>query len=248
MNEEKFHDDFYNGAVDKIFSSSLYQLLLNDQRDFLFNHSKGCQNGAILSVACGDGVRELGLSDRVHSLVGIDISAVAIDKARSAAQKSNIDHFKFVVADARSLENYQEHFDTIWCCGFLHHLTEDVYTEQFNSLWRALKHGGRLITSDPNALRLVNVFKVFFRKKYNAFHSPDERELKPGDVVMQFKKAQFENIQVSYSNFFISPLAWLFPKIPKSVATVLFYFDRLLTRIPLFNRLSSGCFVVGEKK
>src|SRR5258708_6709582 len=61
----------------------------------------------ILDCACGIGTQTLGLAQRGHALVGVDLSGGAIARARREAQQRNLS-IQFKIADMRDLSSLAE--------------------------------------------------------------------------------------------------------------------------------------------
>ena len=61
----------------------------------------------ILDCACGIGTQSLGLAQRGHALVGVDLSELAIGRARREAQQRNLS-IQFKMADMRDLSSVSE--------------------------------------------------------------------------------------------------------------------------------------------
>ena len=73
---------------------------------------------------------------------GIDITPKMIDVARS----KNLNGAEFVVGDCENLPFEDNSFDAIICCESFHHYPN--VQDFFNSVYRCLKPGGRLILRD----------------------------------------------------------------------------------------------------
>jgi hypothetical protein len=101
---------------------------------------------------------------------------------------------------------------------------------------------------DPNARRIINVFKGLFRDKYDRFHSPDERELDPATLCAVFRSAGFQDITVRHPDFFLNPLAWLFPDLPPVVVRLASKVDSALASTPLLRSFSSSFSLVAKKR
>lgn len=68
---------------------------------FLARELSDLEPGTGLDVACGEGRNALWLAERGWRMIGVDFSAVAIDKARAIAARRHLD-VSFEVADARA--------------------------------------------------------------------------------------------------------------------------------------------------
>lgn len=245
MDERQFHDAFYDGEAERIFSSRLYRQLLDLHVKFLQEVTP--HGGRVLSVGCGDGRRELAMARSAGQIVGLDASPVAIERARQRARRLAIYNVEFQVGDAELLEGrFGSPFDAVWCAGVLHHLPDRQLATVLCSTASALKAGGRFVSMDPNAGRAVNVFKPLFRREYDRYHSAGERELKPKDIVEKLEAAGFRQVEIRFTDSFISPLAWLFPRLTAPFAPLLARLDQLLVKIPVVKEMSSGFAAIAQ--
>lgn len=247
MSERDYHDQFYGADAERIFSSPLYRALLEAHAGFLAAATPGLAGARVLSLGCGDGRRELAMAPAVGEIVGIDLSPVAIDLASRRAAELGLTNVRFEVGDSVQLPAGWQGFDAVWCAGILHHLSDAEMPALLGAARGALRSGGRFISMDPNARRAVNLFKPVFRGAYDRHHSADERELRPDAVARLVASVGFADVEVRYTDAFISPLAWLFPRLTAPLAPALAGLDRLLVRAPLICRLSSGFAVLARR-
>jgi SAM-dependent methyltransferase len=246
--EQQFHDDFYGGEAEQIFSSPLYRQLIARHVEFLRAATPGLSAARVLSLGCGDGYRELAMAPYADRVVGIDLSPVAIARARQRAAALGVTNVLFQVGDVeRIAEQVEGAIDVVWCAGVLHHLTRAQSLALLRTARAVLVPDGSFVSMDPNAGRAVNLFKPFFRRAYARYHSDDERELRPARVAEMIAAAGFDAVEVRYTDAFISPLAWLFPRLPAPLAPLLARLDRLWVRLPVVRRLSSGFAVVARR-
>jgi len=241
MDERDFHDQFYDGAAERIFSSRLYRELLALHVKFLVEVTPGLASARVLSVGCGDGRRELAIAASAGQVVGFDLSGMAIQRARQRAAAMGVRNVEFYVGDVDGMERrFHSQFDAIWCAGVLHHLPDPRIAALLRASRSALRAGGRFVSMDPSAQRAVNVFKPFLRRTYDRYHSPGERELRPSAIVEMLESAGFHEVEVRFTDSFISPLAWAFPRLTEPFAPLLARLDQLLVKIPVVRRGSSG--------
>ena len=85
--------------------------------------------GRVLDVGCGTGEHALLAASLGHETVGVDISVRAIELARTKASERGL-AARFVVADALSLADLGEQFETVLDCG-LFHVLEDSERERY---------------------------------------------------------------------------------------------------------------------
>jgi cyclopropane fatty-acyl-phospholipid synthase-like methyltransferase len=98
--------------------------------------------GRVLDVGCGTGEHALLAASLGHDAVGVDLSARAIDLARTKATERGI-AARFVVADALRLADLGERFDTVLDCGLFHVLDDDERERYADSLAEVVPAGGR---------------------------------------------------------------------------------------------------------
>jgi SAM-dependent methyltransferase len=103
----------------------------------------------ILDCACGIGTQTLGLAGRGHALVGTDISAAAIARARREAQQRSLS-IQFEVADMRDLSCVSiSGFDVVLAAdnALPHLLTEQDLARAVQQIFGKLSPGGLFVAS-----------------------------------------------------------------------------------------------------
>lgn len=120
----------------------------------------------ILDVGCGNGALTLPLASCGHTVLGIDISAEAIEKARGV---NVFDNVSFEVRNLiESPLNMQ--FDVIICSEVLEHLSNPV--PLIRAMEHELKPDGRLFITVPNGYGLREVMgRAEHRLRENRFLS-----------------------------------------------------------------------------
>lgn len=110
----------------------------------------------ILDVGCGGGTDAVYLASLGHRVVGIDISAIAISRARAAAAEApRRDDIEFHTCDiAQPLPFDRNSFDVVYSHLALHYFDSTVTRMVFAGLHRACRAGGILFaavksTNDP---------------------------------------------------------------------------------------------------
>lgn len=104
------------------------------------------KDAKILDLGCGSGKMLFCLRKNGYSNVsGVDISSEQVELARQVNSNVTLgDVFEFIEGKAAE-------YDLILAQNIIEHLTKDSAFELLDSCFRALKPGGRLILSTPNA-------------------------------------------------------------------------------------------------
>jgi SAM-dependent methyltransferase len=98
--------------------------------------------GRVLDPGCGTGEHALLAGSLGHEVVGVDLSAKAIELAVTKAFERGI-KAQFVAGDALRLVDLGEQFDTVLDCGLFHVLDDDERTLYVDSLAAVVPLGGR---------------------------------------------------------------------------------------------------------
>lgn len=102
----------------------------------------------ILEYGCGQGEASLIIARKYNpgSIVGIDLSEVAVDHARAEATRLGLENISFKAMNAENLEFSDDEFDLVCGFGILHHLDLEVASRQ---LARVLRPNGTCIFLEP---------------------------------------------------------------------------------------------------
>ncbi|VBA36090.1 Tellurite methyltransferase [Mycobacterium attenuatum] len=95
----------------------------------------------VLDAGCGVAELSLALAESGHTVVGVDISATAIAKARQAAKKRGLRTARFVQCDITSLTGYDERFNTVIDSTLFHSLPVEARQGYIRSVYRAAAPG-----------------------------------------------------------------------------------------------------------
>ena len=233
MNEREYHDAHYEVEA-RLFETPLFRRVhARAARQFLRATGAGRAHRA-LSLGCGDGSIERLLAPHVGSVVGVDISPVAIAQAR-------IKSAAFANLSFQSGERWPEGpYDVVAAFAFLHHLDDAAIRATLRAARAALRPGGVFYSSDPSSRRAVALFRGLVRGAYERYHSPDERELDPDVLVEVANRAGFSKVKSGYTDYFLGPLAWLAPGTPRALAVALEGLDSVTLHVPLVRRYASS--------
>jgi ubiquinone/menaquinone biosynthesis C-methylase UbiE len=104
----------------------------------------------LLDVGCGGGQSAIRLKEIYPhlQLVGIDLSADQITRARQRAQCRGYE-LQFEVADAQSLPFPAASFDVVYSFGSAKHWPDPL--RGFSECWRVLRSGGELLVADATS-------------------------------------------------------------------------------------------------
>ncbi len=112
------------------------------QEAFVALAQAGRIDGSVLDVGCGTGENAIFLAQRGHRTLGIDLSRVAIDRARAKA-RARRSPAEFAVGDALDLTPLGRAFDTVIDSGLFHAFEDDERPTFVHSLRAVLPVGGR---------------------------------------------------------------------------------------------------------
>jgi len=115
MNNEKLYNDLYK---DWTFENQTYTRMSEKERivlNKLFEKTNFKQGATVLDVGCGIGWKSHLLSKMGFKVTGIDISDVAIDKAKQYWGKNEID---FKVSDLTRNNALDQQFDIVFASSF----------------------------------------------------------------------------------------------------------------------------------
>jgi SAM-dependent methyltransferase len=103
----------------------------------------GALAGQVLDVGCGTGEQTLLAASSGAQTLGVDVSPVAIERARGKAADRGIEA-RFEVADALNLGDLGLTFDTVIDSGLFHVFDDASRAKYVASLASVLRPGGRL--------------------------------------------------------------------------------------------------------
>jgi cyclopropane fatty-acyl-phospholipid synthase-like methyltransferase len=97
----------------------------------------------VLDVACGEGRNSVWLAERGCNVVGVDVSPLALEKARRLAAERNVS-VAWVESDIRNWPWEPERFDALVCI-FIQFAEPTERTRLFDGFRATLKAGGLLV-------------------------------------------------------------------------------------------------------
>ena len=197
--EREFHDRRFSQDTERQQKvGKFYQITKSIQQakeKMLFDSSKEAK---VIEYGCGTGSYAFKLAHNGAELVtGIDISPVAIEKARAIAiDKGVASKTSFEVMNAESLEFAPDSYDLICGSGILHHLDLNL---AMNSIVKVLQPNGKAIFVEPLGHNfLINLY----RRLTPSIRSEDEHPLLDKDLAL-FKQ-HFHQAKIRY--FYLTSL------------------------------------------
>jgi 2-polyprenyl-3-methyl-5-hydroxy-6-metoxy-1,4-benzoquinol methylase len=193
----------------------------------------GQNTGRTLSIGCGDGAFELLLAAHAESVVAVDLSPEAIAVAKRAQAQSGVRNVEFRCASFRDLP-WSEKFDTIVCLAFLHHVPETELPGFLRDCREHLVPGGVFFSQDPNVRGVLRAIgRRVMGKGYDAYHSPDERELDPAQLSEQLRAAGLASVAIRHVDLTLIPACYVIRRGPGLPLRLLAWLDRAWCATPL---------------
>ncbi|MBL7196662.1 MAG: methyltransferase domain-containing protein [Candidatus Omnitrophica bacterium] len=117
----------------------------------------------VLDIGCGTGLSSLMLRKRGYRIIGVDISSLAIKRAKKREQTN----LKYLVCDVLNLPFKDNQFDVVASCLLIEHIT-DINVALYEMV-RVTRIGGKIIILSPNLLspfsQVYNILiNLHFRK------------------------------------------------------------------------------------
>lgn len=120
------------------------------QPEFIDLEESGAIRGSVLDAGCGTGEHALYLAAKGYVATGIDISAVAIEKARNKAESRGLS-VDFTVGDAFELAEFDGRFDTVVDCGLFDVCPSERQRNYAEALRRSCKTGAHVYMLELSA-------------------------------------------------------------------------------------------------
>jgi ubiquinone/menaquinone biosynthesis C-methylase UbiE len=237
--ESEFHDKMRDEAQIEKLGRDQYEEFFSNHRfyrtaalsrqyffDWVSRHSPG---KIVLDFACGDGDVAMRAAEAGAELaIGLDISGVSVRLARKAAEARGLTaRTRFLRADCENTGLPPDSVDVVICAGVLHHL--DVH-RAFPEIERILAPGGRVIAFEALSYNpLITLYRnrnAHQRTEWEKAHILSLREVR-------LAGRWFDLGEIRYFHMCSILGVWLPGLLPLMNGV-----DRILTRIPLLQRMS----------
>ena len=115
----------------------------------------------ILEIGCATGEHSLRLAKLVREVVGVDLAATAIARARERAETAGAGNVRFVVLDAAHLSGIEDAtFDKVAAIDFVEHIDDATLLSVLRETRRVLHSRGLLAIFTPCASHYVERMKA----------------------------------------------------------------------------------------
>jgi len=237
--EDRERDFFGRHYEDGFTNPAGVELRVRRELRALQRFLRGRRIGRVLSIGCGDAPFECLLAQHADSVLGIDLFAGGIEKARERAAALGLENVEFRCQSSSELQ-LDELFDGVVCIGILHHVPEKELAALFDGLHAHLRPGGFFFAREPSRhgfLRAVG--RLVLGARYDSYHSPDERELDREAVARELEAAGFVGVERGWIDLALIPGHYLFPRAPRGLMRAFAAVDRVFCATPL-ARWASG--------
>jgi len=208
-----------------------------DRRARIFVERGGLFPGRLaLELGCGTGIFLEKLARSGARIVGLDLSADLLAKARArlvtasnvVLHRGNAEHMPYAASS----------FDSVYGSSVLHHLDLD---RALAEVFRVLRPGGRCVFAEPNILnpQVAVMFHLGLTKRYFGV-SPDEMAFSRFRAARALKAAGFAEAKVE-------PFDFLHPATPPALCGLVDRVGRAIERVPLLREIT-GSFVVMARR
>jgi SAM-dependent methyltransferase len=187
--ERSFHNERFAHDGDRGVDR-FYAAIPECRAEFAAALEAGCRGRDVLEYGCGRGRRALGVAPLSRSLVGIDISDVAIAHATAEAERRGLRQARFRAMNAEALEFPEASFDLVYGSAIIHHLDVDrAYAE----IARVLRPGGSALFIEPLGHNpLINAY----RARTPGIRTADEHPLTRREV--ELARRYFSRLELSF--------------------------------------------------
>lgn len=192
--EQSFHDIRFQGDYDiREGVDKYYTVNKHLKKRYLEIVSANCKDKKLLEYGCAKGDETIQLISFGAFVTGIDISPIAIKRARENVVSKGYSSEYFVM-DAEHTEFPDNSFDIVVGSGILHHLDlKNAYTE----LSRIVKPEGRIVFMEPLG---HNLFIRLYRWLTPKIRTQDEHPIKTIDLLCL--KEYFHNVETDFFTMF----------------------------------------------
>jgi SAM-dependent methyltransferase len=200
--DKRFHSNPFRSKVLKTLREGVNEQAVELARRLIQAH---CRDADVLDYGCGTGNASFMCANfGARSVVGIDISEVAVDQARKRSEECGFHNTTFFAMNALQLNLDDHAFDLVCGFGILHHLDINAAAAE---VARVLKPSGAAVFLEPLG---HNPAISLFRWLTPWLRSPDERPLLMKDI--EALNTHFDRRELHFQNLCTLasvPFSWL---------------------------------------
>ena len=188
--ERQYHDSRYSEELREAAAKyySIHDPVRRRYRELVMSKKPD----VAVELGCGPQGLALELAAAGTEVMGVDISPVAVARARAEAEERGTT-VKFEVMDAESLSVEASSADVVCGSGILHHLDSE---RAFAEIARVLREDGRAVFVEPLGHNpVINVYRRFTPK----MRTVDEHPLRRRDLLIAsrfFESVELETFQL----------------------------------------------------
>jgi ubiquinone/menaquinone biosynthesis C-methylase UbiE len=240
--EQLFHNDRFGKDIDpRAGLDRWYRAVKVGQELQDLTVSEMARGKIVLEYGCSDGglsLDALSLPSIARAFVGIDISDVAIEKAKIKSSKHAFNNTQFLSMNAEAMNFNDAEFDIVYGRGILHHLD---LARAYSEISRVLKPSGVAVFYEPMG---HNPIINWYRNRTPEMRTADEHPLLAEDFLLA--KNFFRKVNLIFFGLFT--LIPIFLKIEhKGIFNTFLRLDNLVLRIPGVRYLAWYCLIEMEK-
>lgn len=189
--ERRFHDDLFaaeGSARDE--TGRFYAVVESSQRHYWDLVEGRSRDADCVEYGCATGTDTIRVAATARAVTGLDVSPVAIDRAR--ARTAHLPNASFEVVGAEGLPFENASFDLAFGNSVLHHLDLEPAIRE---MARVLRPGGSAVFSEPlGHNELIN----WYRRRTPEMRTPDEHPLLRSDIKLFAR--HFDTVEVEFFN------------------------------------------------
>jgi ubiquinone/menaquinone biosynthesis C-methylase UbiE len=199
------------------------------------------KNKEVLEFGCADGTLsfEMNLPFRCKTLTGIDISDVAIEKAKIKTTSLETNNTRFLTMNAEEMTFDDQSFDLIFGRGILHHLD---LQKCFSGIERVLRSNGVAIFCEPMG---HNPILNLYRNRTPDIRTPDEHPLRMADLTLA--RRYFSRVETMFYGLFTVASVFLDATVDGFLYRSSKALDDFILNLPVVRRYAWHCLIVCRK-
>ena len=244
QSEISFYKNIYKTEA---FNQLGNQLRLKRELNSLLFLAQTRDLNKVLSIGCGSGQFEILLAPYAEHITAVDISPEAIELAKKNQAAAGVKNINFKCQSFSDL-NWDEQFDAVICLAFLHHVPESDLESFLQKVYDHIKPRGFFYSQDPNINGVLRkVGRIVLGNKYDKYHTPDERELDPNDLIGLLRDVGFNSFKINHLDLTVIPAIYMLTRGYNWLMYLCLVIDFLWSK-SLFAPWASGFAMISWKK